>query len=1705
MRIALKKYPLLIFICFIGACFSAKSQVNARFVADNSGGCSPFTVHFTNTSYASSKAVYHWDFGNGNTSTLKDPGAVFLESKKYTVTLTVTDGNQTSSSSQTITVYKKPVIDFSSSFSKVCTPDPTSFTAKATADEGNISEYLWDFGDGYTQRSYSASVSHTYLTAQEPSVRLSVTDNHGCTSSKTINNLIKVFNGVKADFEADKTFICFQPDPVKMINKSEGEGPLKYTWNFGDAVSSIEKDPTHVFNKKGNYTVSLAIENPNGCKSSLVKTAYLNVGNFTSSLEVPNQICKNAPFEIKNTSAPSPTFFSISVDGQKVYTDYYGKYTYTFTTAGEHTIQLTNQFGECEETITKKVTIKELLQLKGFIADVTQECTEPVTVNFTDTTTGSVKSEWNFEPYYYPVPIQATGNKASYNFQAGTRNVTLFVTDSNGCKNSIEQPVNLKIPNLYIQTTDNNGNKGCDTLAKAFKAITDEDIVSYNWDFGDGNFSDKAEPSHTFHTGNNNFVTLTYTTAKGCTTKAYYTYLDVYPKVKADFVSETGTEICGNSAVVFKSSSENAPWNSWYVDGENMGQHSYSFTHHFTDTGKHTITKIVYNGGCQDILTRVDYIHVLPSMPKITDAINTCDGDRATILFKHASQGEENGIWDFGDGTTASFNKGESEISHHYAASGDYMVTLTTSNGHCTNKDSLFNVAVVLKRNLVLSSGQSDICGQEGLAYSISNLPKEGYSFGPGYYVYSYQYNDGTEFLLGNNSYDFENRITRPVFNNIFQNVEKGKDSIRIVSSVEMFLPTPPFHIECLDTTNFIPIKVTGAKAGFEIVNNVVCFKSPVFFKDTSTSVNTTIISRQWNFGDGQTLTTTKSGIVSHTYSEPGTYYVSLTVTDSGGCASTDFVGHMVTANGPKANFTITSLVFHLNTPVQFYNSTNEFGMGERKFEWDFGNGDISNEFNPVYTYTKPGDYVIRLIAKSLTTGCADTIYKKITVKVFNAYFSFTSSFVDNIDCSSLLVQFVNTSVDYSHIKWDFGDGFTSDNVNTPSHVYEKPGKYIVKLFVTGYNGLEKTYLDSVFVRDNKVNISADMVRTCTAQSVTLSALSEKAASYLWDFGDGTLAQASDTFSVHYYKTPGNYVPKLIAKDADGCASSIILTNKISIDSLNVSLKSIPKICAPKEIQFAPDIVNIGSGEGDEPLLQYHWDFGTGNKKDTANVESPSFTYQSPGNYKVSLKIQSPAGCVKQADMNIIALQGLGGQINGPSDICEQSSATFTGSTLLPGQPSWKWIFDDGTVVNQKDPPAKEYNQPGNFSVKLVVDNSGCIDTVNKLLQVHSKPEVSLPTKEATLCEGASVSITAGGGKSYSWSPAASLDATDKATVIASPLNNSSYSVTVKNEFGCINTASVSIKVIHPFALQLAKEAEVCSGSSIRLQASGGLSYQWINNTNGLSNLSIPDPVAQPLNSSLYTLVASGENQCFYDTAQIKVTVKPTPVIHLGKDTTICEGQSITLKSFTANATYSWQDGSNSVDYLVKKAGQYFVWVNLDNCKASDTINVMQKAIPYFSLGNDSAICTGEKYVLAPKLTTDAAFLWQDGSTAPSFIVTHEGIYKLTATNECGSYGDEITITKGLCNILMPNAFSPNNDGLNDVFKVKYPFAVSNFHFMVTNRWGQTVFETNDIHVGWNGTFKGAPPLEGIYAWVISFTDINNKSQQIKGAVTLLK
>lgn len=1629
------------------------AQLKADFHIDKNSGCSPLTSFFTNKSIgASSGAIYNWDFGNGNTSSLENPGAIFLDEKVYLVTLTVKDGDQNSSLTKIVKVYKNPVVDFFTSVEKGCSPLPVAFNAKATADGGQIVSYLWDFGDGISIEKNDNNVTHIYTTAQKATPTLIVTDSHGCTSSQLKNDLVEVLQGVSANFEADKTFLCTENEAVTFSNDSKAEGVVSYLWEFGDGITSTEKNPSQPFSK-GTYSVKLSVSNDLGCTNELIKPAYINVANFKSEMSVPDIVCANSEIELINTSMPKPTSFSFSVNGNKINTVGNLQTHYYFYVPGIYDIELTNYFGSCVETITKKLEVRGLPQPMGFIAEVPEICTTPVTVLFSDTSATGIKSEWNFERVTSPLQIQATGKTANYTFKRGQAwQVTLFVTDDLGCKGSVGKLVELKLPKVSLEFVDNNGKKGCDSLVKQFKFISDTEFSDFTWTFGNGQSSKEAEPIHTFGPGEH-YVQLSYTTTKGCTFERSTT-ISVSSRRNSDFkVYEGSTTVCGNTRLPLQGvsgDSYNSTSDRWYIEDKNQGSSDYGRLKflQFPDTGTYTITRIISWGSCSDTTTKVNFVTVIPSFPKIGQVTYTCEGDRGLIKFENASRYAESGTWDFGDGTKVPFDKDQNEISHQYTLSGQYKVKLSTSSGDCINEDSTF-VNVVLKAQPVLSTSKTSFCSEEGFNYTISNVQLTNTTL---YNIYSYQYEDGTIVELGDDRFHYTNRFWVSPYEGTLKSPAGGEQSIRIILERGASLHTAPFHMKCYDTTNFIPIKVTGSVAGFQILTNNECFATPFLFKDTSKAVNSTIISRVWDFGDGQQQSTTEAGTVSHIYDEPGKYNVTLTITDNSGCKSTSsLTANQVNVNGPKAAFSVSETDAHLNANIQFYNTTNNFNSTNTIYEWNFGDGQKSSDYSPIHVYTNAGIYEVSLIVKSASTGCADTAFQKITIKDFKADFSFTSSFLNTTSCSAMKVQFKNKSENFTHIKWEFGDGSSSENNNNPTHIYTTPGRFIIKLHVTGNNGLSRTYTDSVIMEKFDVSLKADLARTCTSEPVTLTNDIQHGSEYLWDLGDGNIIKVAEPFYVHQYKTPGTYSPRIIALQKNGCLASVEMKEKIVIDSLSISLTNIPaQICTPKEVAFHPQIVNTG-GDNSKPHLVYDWDFGTGNSTDNSTENNPSFIYEQPGNYLVNLKVQTPFGCKKEVQVTLKALQGLGGKIDAPTEICAQSAVGFKGKTQIPGTPEWKWIFEDGSSYFNQNPPERKYDNPGSYSIQLIVKNNGCDDTTTHNILVNAKPGIKLADKSLELCEGSSISLSASGGTSYEWTPAAGLATNSGATVIANPLTNTTFAVKVTNEKGCIAYDSVAIKVIHPFKLQMVSEVSICRDQPIQLTASGGEIWQWIYQTEGLNNTSVRNPVAAPKTTTTYTLTAGDKNNCFSDTAQIIVIVQDPPTVDAGKSVEVFIGESVPLQATGSNDIISWS------------------W-------------------------------WPEKYL-------DCI-----SCAAPVATPLEQMTYTVTAKNSFGCIASDTVSIGLLCNdsrIFIPDAFTPNGDGLNDRFSILGQGIDEIKSFRIYDRWGKIVFDRTNFKPqegtgSWDGNYKGVPAPVGTYIYVAEMT-CNEKTFIKKGSVRLLR
>lgn len=241
------------------------------------------------------------------------------------------------------------------------------------------------------------------------------------------------------------------------------------------------------------------------------------------------------------------------------------------------------------------------------------------------------------------------------------------------------------------------------------------------------------------------------------------------------------------------------------------------------------------------------------------------------------------------------------------------------------------------------------------------------------------------------------------------------------------------------------------------------------------------------------------------------------------------------------------------------------------------------------------------------------------------------------------------------------------------------------------------------------------------------------------------------------------------------------------------------------------------------------------------------------------------------------------------------------------------------------------------------------------------------------------------------------------------------------------------------------------------------------------------------------------------NTDTIRVSYKPSPAVYLGQDSVLCNGFTKQLNAFNNNATYRWQDGSNNASYLVTATGLYSVVVNINGCMAGDSVNITYKSKPFVSLVTDTAICRGQELLLKVVAAAGDHYVWQDGSSNSSLLVKEPGTYLLTATNECGITTSPVNVTPGTCELYMPAAFTPDNNGINDLFRVKNVFAVKEFSFIIYNRFGEVIFESNNIYTGWDGSYRGTPQNAGTYVWMISFKDADNIKKFAKGTVLLIR
>jgi gliding motility-associated-like protein len=1227
----------------------------------------------------------------------------------------------------------------------------------------------------------------------------------------------------------------------------------------------------------------------------------------------------------------------------------------------------------------------------------------PATVSFTNQTPGDGSAVWDFGD-----GITSTQNNPSHTYnREGNFMVTLTVTNAAGCSETIRKAAFIQVQKPQLNITGLPAS-GCAplTISPIAGVLTAHTITSWLWNFGDGATSILATPSHTYTATGTYTVKLVYTTLAGCTDSVIITdAVRTGTKPKAAFTL-TPKDACAFQGVSFTDNST-GPRTGWFwTFGDGGTSTSQNPLYQYNDTGWFHVQLVVFNNTCPDTLRILNAVHIKPPIAHF-NVQNDCDA-RYKKKFTDVSIGATSWLWAFGDGATST----QTSPVHTYSATGVYAVTLTVSNGECSH--TYTRAIKVIDEQPALYSPDTVIC-RKGLAtFTSAGINTAN--------ILSWQW------YFGDGATD----TTRSVATHSYS--AAGTYPVRLIITD---------ILGCKDTATLL-VKVYGPVAGFSVPATVSCLaKNLITFTDLSVpDAAHPIIKWRWSYGDG---TIDSSGVkpYRHSYTGAGNYTVSLIVKDDYGCTDTATKPAAILISQPKADFFSGDTITCTGKPITF---TNTSTGNNPQYIWTFGDATTSNAVHPTHNYGSIGTYSISLFATD-QYGCKDSITKKDYINVSYPKAAFTVS--DSIStCPPMLVNFFHTSTDYTSLTWNFGDG-TSSTLDSPSHFYTQPGIYTATLTVSGPGGCTDAATKRIQIKGPSGSFTYTPIAGCKPLTVDFVATSKNNATYTWDFADGNVMVTADSTISHTYTYAGEFIPKLILTDAGGCRVPITGTEVIKVTGVTAGFTMrTTSFCNDGTVQFTNTTVS------NDFIASYKWNFGDGS---TSTAQHPSHHYTAPGIYTVSLKVTSQYGCqdsLKLIDtVKVYANPAIA--ISDEPSGCTPVTVTFRG-LVLTGDVSkfkWQWNFGNSKTDSLQNPAAQVYTVANAYSVAArVTDDHGCTASAAAVINAYPVP-VTDAGANVFICRGSFAQLSATGADTYSWTADASLSCTSCARPLAAPTDSTKYFVTGTTQFGCSSFDSVMVRVHQPFTLQVGPGDTVCSGSTVRLQASGTDKYTWIPSTT-VADAASGTTTANPTITTVYKVIAMDNFNCFTDTGYVPIKVWQYPKVDAGPDKTVTIGTSFLLqpKYSTDIVDYQW---TNPLQTL-----------NCINCPA-------------------------------PTVNTKGA----------------QNTYAIKVKNEGGCVSvDEITVY-AICNggnLFIPNTFSPNTDGKNDKF---YPRGngLSNIKSLRSyDRWGEAVFigthfNANNPAAGWDGTYKGKPLPPDVYVYTCEVVCMNNEVLIYNGNVTLLK
>lgn len=951
----------------------------------------------------------------------------------------------------------------------------------------------------------------------------------------------------------------------------------------------------------------------------------------------------------------------------------------------------------------------------------------------------------------------------------------------------------------------------------------------------------------------------------------------------------------------------------------------------------------------------------------------------------------------------------------------------------------------------------------------------------------------------------------------------------------------------CKDTA-FLPIVVhPNPKADF--ISNVseMCFKGNRFDFTNLSSVNGSIpLGYNWSFGDNQTSQLSNPALVYNTH---GNYNVQLIVSTNFGCLDT-VVKSIEVFPSPEANYTPSDwAVCFKNHSISFTNLST-IAYHNLTYSWDFGDGNSSLFDNPTHVYNNANNYNVNLVVTS-EKNCADTITQIIEIYPMPVS-SFTLNYAEAcLNENVFQANNISSIASGTFNSYWYNNNSLIDSSFMLNYHFTDSGNYWIQLITVSNAQCVDTSKQLIRVNKNPSSITNfTMPDACFYQHLLFvnSTVNVYNGNYSSNYLLSDLTQYNNTNSfTHQFAYADTFTVTQIVTDDKTCTDT---------SAFNVIVLPQPKAILNKnEINQCVNTNLIEFTDLTEDNgISYTRTWQIIDENVTSNDSILQYQFNVDGDKKVYLLAKGSSGC-QSFDSTIIEIlpnNTLNIVLSNDSFCFDEQNLqyVYNGSIDFNDLGGLTWIFGDASISNSEQ-GTKIYNNTGIYNGLLISETDlGCMDTATFRVEILANPTARIGVNDSVWCLNnqqinlSSLSTSSQGViNSWNWNLGDNTSSINP-NIINKRYNNFGIfpvSLIIKSSNSCSDTAYERMKVYrNPVAQFTLNQTESClKGNRFVMNSSSQFfqnlkqNYWNVLSENKKDSGKVFNHNATSAGIHTIQLVSLDHLNCA-DTIEKTIVIHPQSNVSFTVDS-VCFKEANTLISTSTIQSgvitdWMWrlgdgsQDTGEQISHTYNRAGAYSVQLItktdfncLDTLLIDDIAMVRElpKADFYYQKTLDSMHITGYNFYNNSQSNGTLSYLWNFNQFTNSiqenpfirFYDTGKMTVTLLVTDEHGCSG---TVVKKFINypvtkMFTPNAFSPNNDGVNDVFKVDGVAYARKFKLEIFNRWGELLFETTDLNQGWDGKYKDEYVSEGVYVARIFYQGFSGEIYAVKDTITVLR